>query len=330
MQEGMGQAKKRVRQFGVEHELEGSMVQYKSQQQQEEEGNDAEKDDDDENDQSDSSEMIIDEPRDSTVAGNQLQAHDRQTDTSEDGGENTLRVKLLSDKKAERKDRQAHELRNEELQANAQLELNADQTTLPQSDEQSINATDHSKDTGQSIDHMESQISEAELDYAIEIGLIRGDAKILSKLRETSPILQNPEAASIFELCQKLDFHRVHSALVRFHQNRLAEIEDPQKLDRIPSTCDLKDPDDIYDALRITHAHTAVAKIYRAYGQMRLFDTVNAEAEKQVTTDKNGKKLETYIWHLEILAIRKAGNVSDDERKAKIKSYKTEYHSSRK
>ena len=113
---------------------------------------------------------------------------------------------------------------------------------------------------------------------------------------------------------------------MKFHRNRRAEIDDPQKLDRMPSTCDLQDPDDIYDALRITHAHTAVAKIYRAYGQMRLFDTVNAEAEKQVETE-NGKVLETYIWHLELLATRKAGNVSDDERKAKVKSYKAEYHS---
>ncbi|KAG7007490.1 hypothetical protein G7Y79_00009g025990 [Physcia stellaris] len=322
----MGQAKKTVRESGVEHELEDSMVQYK-QQQLEEEGNDAERDEDDEDNQSDPAEMDFDESRDIVVAGSQLQAHDQQTGMSEDGAESTLRLKLLNDRKSECKDREAHELLSEEVQANTQLEQNPDQTTSLQNDEQSISAIDNTKDRGQSTDHMEPQISKAELNYSIEVGLIRGDAKILSKFRETFPIMQNPESASVFELCQKLDFGRVQSALVRFHQNRLAEIEDPQKLDRMPSTCDLKDPDDIYDALRITHAHTAVAKIYRAYGQMRLFDTVNTEAEKQIATDKDGKKLESYTWHLEILATRKAGNVSDDERKAKIKSYKAEYHS---
>lgn len=154
---------------------------------------------------------------------------------------------------------------------------------------------DQTKDTEQSIHHVEPQISQAELDYAFEVGLTRGDAGILFKLQEAHPVLQEPEVARVFELCQKLDFDRVHSALVNFLQNRLAEREDPQKLDRVPSTCDLKDPDAIYDALRITHAHTAVAKIYRAYGQMRLFETVIVDAGKTVLTHKNGKRYEIYL-----------------------------------
>lgn len=170
------------------------------------------------------------------------------------------------------------------------------------------------------------QISKAEVDYKIETGLTRGDTNVIAKLRESTASLRIPDAGFVFELCQKLDFDRVQTALVKFHRNRRTEIGDNKKMDRIPSMCELKDPDAIYDALRITNAHTWVAKIHRAYGQMKLFDAINEKADKEVVHKPEGREVMTYIWHLEELARRKAGNVSDDEKRAKIQNYKDEYH----
>ena len=161
-------------------------------------------------------------------------------------------------------------------------------------------------------------ISRKEVEYRIELGLTRGTSTVVSKLREASTLLKKPEADAAFDICKKLDFHSIRSKLVEFHKNRRAEIEDPQKMDRVPSTCDLRDPDDIYDALRVTHGQTKIAKIYRAYGQMRLVSSV-----RRLTSVGESKKKYTEV--LDELAHKKAGKVSKGERKSKMKSYKDEY-----
>ena len=169
------------------------------------------------------------------------------------------------------------------------------------------------------------QISQAEIDYEIERGLTNGIFEIISKLRTHSTILRKPEASTVFELCRKLDFAPSRFALVKYLKNRRAKVGTEKKTDRMASTCDLVDPDDIYDALSITRAHTHAAKIIRAYGQMQLFDSINKEAEKQAATEVAVAKEKLYLWHLENRAMRKAGHVSDDEKKAIIQNYRNEY-----
>ena len=170
------------------------------------------------------------------------------------------------------------------------------------------------------------EISPAETSYQIERGLTNGDFKVISKLRTNLPILCKPEADTIFSLCQKLDFIPLRFKLVHYHQNRRAEIGTDKKLDRLPAWCDLTRPDEIFDDICVTSPHTHAAKIRRAFRQMQLFDSINKEAQEKVADGVGVKVEKLYIYHLEVLAKRKAGNVSPDEKKYKIQNYKDEYH----
>ena len=204
-----------------------------------------------------------------------------------------------------------------------------------QQDSQEAMPTGRSTQTGtgeQSSSDGDLHISLAQTYYMIERGLTNGDTEIVSKLRNNSPILRKPEVDIVFDLCQKFDSNCVRFELVQYLQNRFAEIGTVKKTDRVPSTCDLDHPDEIYDALCITQAHSSGAKIFRAYGQMRLFDKVNKLAQEDQAAAGAGlvKEEKLFLWHLERLAIRKAGNVSDSEKKAKIQNYKDEYHGGRK
>ena len=169
------------------------------------------------------------------------------------------------------------------------------------------------------------QMSKTKTPYEIECALTNGKWEIISKLRINSIILNKPEAIIAFIICRKLDFVLNRFALVKYFKNCRAKIGTDKITDCVPSTYDLIDPDDIYDALSITQAHSHAAKIKRAYGQMRLFESVNKEAEEQVASGVDVPKYKLYLWHLEKRAIGKAGNVSDDEKKAIIQSYRNEY-----
>ncbi|KAL8787543.1 MAG: hypothetical protein Q9195_007715 [Heterodermia aff. obscurata] len=57
-----------------------------------------------------------------------------------------------------------------------------------------------------------------------------------------------------------------------------------------------------------------------------MFDQVNDEAQKQAATGADVKEDNLRHWHLENRARRKAGDVSDDEKKYIIQSYKNEYY----
>ena len=177
-------------------------------------------------------------------------------------------------------------------------------------------------------------ITQAELHYRLERGLTNGDPKTISALRTTSPILLKPEADPIFDLCLKLDFVPLRFALVRYHRNRLTESDTDsyKKPDRVVPTTTiygLEHPDEIYDSLCVNKSNNKAGKIDRAYGQMRLFEEVNRRAREQLAGGggpnavKEGPSL--YTWHLENLAIRKAGNVSEDEQKFTVEDYKRMY-----
>ena len=170
------------------------------------------------------------------------------------------------------------------------------------------------------------EIRPAEIHYEIERGLTNSDPSTISKLRTNSTILSRPETDTIFDLCQKLDFVPVQFKLVKYLEDRRAEIGTDKKTDPLPSTCDLAHPDEIYDVLCVGQAHTDTAKIRRAYDQMNLFDKVNQLARTDVAAKEHVKEEKLYIWHLENLAARKAGNVSLDKKKIIVENYKNQYH----
>lgn len=178
----------------------------------------------------------------------------------------------------------------------------------------------------QSLNDTNFSIRPAETYYEIERGLTNGDPSTISKLRNNSPILSRPETDTIFDLCQKLDFVPVQFKLVKYLEDRRAEIGTEKKTDPIPSTRDLAHPDEIYDVLCVGQAHTDTAKIRRAYDQMNLFDKVNQLARTDVAAREHVKEDKLYIWHLENLATRKAGNVSADKKKIITENYKNQYH----
>ena len=169
------------------------------------------------------------------------------------------------------------------------------------------------------------QINQTETHYEIERDFINDNFEIIFKLRVHSIILCKFEAFSVIALCRKLDFVLNRFVLVKYLKNRRVKIDTNKKTHCVSFTCDLIDSNDIYDALSITQAHTHVAKIKRAYEQMRLFDFVNKKDEEQTVIEINVTKKKLYFWHFEKRVIRKANNVVSDEKKIIIQNYKNEY-----
>lgn len=168
------------------------------------------------------------------------------------------------------------------------------------------------------MEKSQAAIDREVVEYELELGLTRGDTTVVSWLRARSPMLITSQADFAFDMCTKLDFDVVLSALIEFHKNRRAEMRSPQEWGLVPSTCEMTNPDDIYNALRVTHGHTTIAKIYRAYGQMKLFNSINNEALRRNST--------TYTKVLDEHALKNAGKVSAGEKKVKIGNYRDEYY----
>ena len=86
---------------------------------------------------------------------------------------------------------------------------------------------------------------------------------------------------------------------------------------------------EILDALQTVKTNTVDNKIHRAYGQKLLFTSVNDKVDNGYKPCRHGHLFDQTAI-LEELALKKAGPVSNPEKKRMISTYTYEYHAGRK
>ena len=172
--------------------------------------------------------------------------------------------------------------------------------------------------------------------YEVEKGLIRGFEKIRKYImREClyfsgSCRIKNPakELRKLFPMFQKLPFEIVKDKLLVELGSRIMV---PGQKTAISSTVDLFNPSDILDALQCIKMTTINAKVNRAYGQMRLFKSVQGKVNGSYVPDNaltHGVAAHTSI--LAKMACRSAGNVSEKEQNERRHSFDYEYDAGKK
>ena len=176
----------------------------------------------------------------------------------------------------------------------------------------------------QEISQTNTAKSKAPTAYEMELGLVRGEEEtqklIMDKCMPLSPshrayrwFSKENELQVLFHVCRKLPLRIVKAWLLRELKSR---IEVPGNRTEIPSTANMSNPSDILDALQCIKMTTINSKIHRAYGQMRLFESVEGDVKSgKVRNDslKHGASLQRAI--LRKAAVRAAGNVSQKERR---------------
>ena len=134
------------------------------------------------------------------------------------------------------------------------------------------------------------------------------------------------EVEDMLKVCQKLDFAVVQENLLNFFNSKLAN---PGGRSEVPGTWDeISDPDQIHKALLGIKATSDDAKIHRAYGQMKLHESVKAKA-KICGNYKSNIKLDTvrlfnHSTILDEIASKKAGPRIGREKRKMIDSYHRE------
>ena len=176
--------------------------------------------------------------------------------------------------------------------------------------------------------------------YEIELGLVRGEEKIKEYvMKECFPLSDNHRANNkwfskaddlreLFLIFRKFPFRIVKDRLLRELKSRIVV---PGQKTAIPSTADLFNPSDILDALQTIKMTTINAKVNRAYGQMRLYKSVQGKIEGGYVPDNaltHGVAAHTSL--LAKMACHSAGNVSEQERRDRINSFNYEYDAGKK
>ncbi|MCJ1455580.1 hypothetical protein MMC28_005935 [Mycoblastus sanguinarius] len=175
-------------------------------------------------------------------------------------------------------------------------------------------------------------------DYEKEVGITRGTRDVTDSIKAYcferfghthNKARQWEQMGEVCDNGRKLDSRVVKSKLVTFMENRLQKSGNRKKT---PSTWDMSDPSEIYGALQEIHSTSQDASIHRAYGQMKLFLSVNAKAESGYKLKIDTRRVRMSLWGdiLDELAVLRAGRVSRDEIERTISSYHTEYHAGEK
>ena len=171
--------------------------------------------------------------------------------------------------------------------------------------------------------------------YEVELGLVRGEERIKEYVMgECLPFSENElssskdELRALFLTCRKFPFSIVKSRLLRELESRIVV---PGQRTAIPSTAEMSKPSEILDALQSIKMTTINAKVHRAYGQMRLYNSVQGKIGGAYVLDKS---LEHGVApHRSILgqmAWRLAGKVSEKEQTERKNSYYYEYDAGKK
>ena len=170
--------------------------------------------------------------------------------------------------------------------------------------------------------------------YEMELGLVRGEKEIqkliMDKCMNLSPSCRGTkwfskqnELQAMFHICRKLPARIVKAWLLRELESR---IEVPGNRTEIPSTANMSNPSEILDALQCIKMTTINSKIHRAYGQMRLFESVKGIIKAGKTPiDYLGRGLSDHRTILEKAACRAAGKVSEKERRDRENHFYSEY-----
>ena len=175
--------------------------------------------------------------------------------------------------------------------------------------------------------------------YEVERGLVRGVEKIREYvMRECLCFSEScrakkwykpeEELRKLLPTFQKLPFEIVKNKLLVELESRIMV---PGQKTAIPSTVDLFNPSDILDALQCIKMTTINAKVNRAYGQMRLFKSVQGKINGGYVLDNaltHGVAAHTSI--LAKMACLSAGNVSEKERSERRHSFDYEYDAGKK
>ena len=165
---------------------------------------------------------------------------------------------------------------------------------------------------------MKSMATRQEMECRMELGLTRGEQWALRLIRRNSRILKNPVTNVVFDFCKKLDFSNIQMSLVQFHQDQRDQIGSKKLKAPISCPCGIDNPYDIYDVLQEYGATTDVLRIFRAYGQLRLWDSVNQIMSKGKETDHS--KI------LDKLALSKSSHLSNEKKGDRKKKFVSEYH----
>ena len=170
--------------------------------------------------------------------------------------------------------------------------------------------------------------------YEMELGLVRGYEKVKEYVTEEClRFSDNPRAKDdlreLFPIFRKLPLRIVKDRLLRELKSRIVV---PGQKTAIPSTADLFNPSDIFDALQSIKMTTINAKVNRAYGQMRLYKSVQGKItgggyvpDPALT---HGVAAHTSI--LAEMACHSAGKVSKEERMARRNNFNYEYDAGKK
>lgn len=175
--------------------------------------------------------------------------------------------------------------------------------------------------------------------YEIELGLVRGEVEILKLVMDKCMTLSSSYRANgmfdrkvelqvLFDICRKLPLRIVKASLLRELRDR---IEVPGTRTEIPLTGNMTNSSDILDALQCIKGTTINAKIHRAYGQMKLFRSVQNDIKNDnVPADNQEKSVSAHRVILEDVASRAAGKVSQKERTERKNFFNDEYNAGRK
>lgn len=172
--------------------------------------------------------------------------------------------------------------------------------------------------------------------YQIEVGLQTKTPAIEALVRAHCLTLKtstsrphfniDDEITKILDNCRLPEFYTARRELYQYLENREKM---PGKKLQARTIWDMSNPSEILDTLQTIKTNTADSKIHRAYGQTKLFLSVNTQVDDNYKASVTG-----YIFNhsaiLEELARKKAGSVSKSEIDQMISSYKNEYYAGKK
>ena len=207
------------------------------------------------------------------------------------------------------------------------------------SDTSEPSAGDVTSQPSQGTSRVENAACSIPTAYEVESGLVQGEEEIhklvmdkcmplSSSYRANKVFDRKAELQVLFDICRKLPLRIVKDLLLRELRDR---IEVPGTRTEIPLTGNMSNSSDILDALQCIKGTTINSKIHRAYGQMKLFRSVQNDIEKgNIPYGGVDHGVSAHMVILEKAASRAAGKVSLKERTERKNFFNDEYNAGRK
>ena len=226
---------------------------------------------------------------------------------------------------------------NPVIDANQSMKATLEPSSVPNPLQSSVTASPISQESQLTNNPTKTKTPTA---YEIELGLVRGEEKIKEfVMKECSPLSDDYRANNkwfskandlreLFPIFRKFPLRIVKDRLLRELKSRIVV---PGQKTAIPSTADLSNFSDIFDALQSIKMTTINAKVNRAYGQMRLYKPVQGKIEGGYVPDNAlTHGVAPHKSLLAEMACCSAGNVSKQEKKDRINSFIYEYDAGKK